>query len=63
LVEQGWAFLPAFGQHPSGGWPGEASFFVLGVSCAAAQSLGRKFEQNAILWCGPDAVPQLFLLP
>ena len=40
-----------------------ASFFVLGVSCAAAQSLGRKFEQNAILWCGPDAVPQLFLLP
>ena len=62
LTRQGWSCLPGMGQHPTGGWPGEASFFVLGLGRAAAQSLGRKFEQNAVVWCGPDAVPQLLLL-
>jgi hypothetical protein len=62
LTLRGWPFLQGIGQHPAGRWPGEASFLVLGISCAAARSLGQEFEQNAILWCGSDAVPQLLLL-
>ena len=50
------------GRHPSGDWPGEPSFLVLGLSLEAAKSLGMAFEQNAIIWCGPDAVPNLVLL-
>jgi hypothetical protein len=54
--------LPGIGQHPTHSWPGEPSFLVLGVTRWAAQGLGRQFEQNAIVWCGPDAVPALILL-
>ena len=43
-------------------WPGEASFLVLGLSLEASRALGRKHEQNALIWCGKDAVPQLVLL-
>ena len=43
-------------------WPGEASFLVLGLSLEASRALGRKYEQNALIWCGMDAVPQLVLL-
>lgn len=50
---------------PNGGappWPSEPSFLVLGLSLEATRALGRKHEQNALLWCGKDAVPQLVLL-
>lgn len=50
------------GQHPSGDWPGEPSFLVLGLALEAAKSLGKAYEQNAVIWCGPDAVPSLVLL-
>lgn len=43
-------------------WPGEVSFLVLGLSLEASRALGRKHEQNALIWCGKDAVPQLVLL-
>lgn len=43
-------------------WPGEASFLVLGLSLEASRALGRKHEQNALVWCAKDAVPQLVLL-
>jgi len=55
-------FLEGIGEHPSGDWPGEASFLVLGLSLEAAKSLGQRYEQNAIVWCGADAVPKLVLL-
>lgn len=50
------------GQHPSNQWPGEPSFLVLGATLEDAKVLGNRHEQNAIVWCGPDAVPQLVLL-
>ncbi len=56
------AFIEGVGQHPSNQWPGEASFLVLGVSREAAKALGTRFEQNAIVWTGLDAVPELVLL-
>jgi hypothetical protein len=55
-------FLEGVGKHPSGDWPGESSFLVLGLSLEAAKSLGQQYEQNAIVWCGADAVPKLVLL-
>lgn len=43
-------------------WPGEASFLVLGLSLETSRALGCKYEQNALIWCGKDAVPRLVLL-
>ena len=55
-------FFGGIGQHPSGNWPGEPSFLVLGLALEAAKSLGKAYEQNAVVWCGADAVPKLVLL-
>ena len=55
-------FLPGVGQHPSGDWPGEESFLVFGLTLEAAKLLGVMFSQNAVVWAGADAVPQLVLL-
>ncbi len=55
-------FLPGEGQHPTNGWPAEPSVLVLGLSLEAAKVMGRKYEQAAIVWSGPTAVPELVLL-
>jgi len=62
LTRRGLAFIDGIGQHPSNKWPGEASFLVLGIPLEDAKALGTEFEQNAIIWSGADAVPQLILL-
>jgi hypothetical protein len=56
------SYFEGVGQHPLGGWPGEPSFLALGLALEAAKSLGKVYEQNAIIWCGADAVPNLVLL-
>ncbi|MFM0175832.1 DUF3293 domain-containing protein [Paraburkholderia sediminicola] len=58
----GLTFIDGIGQHPSNNWPGEASFLVLGLSLEAAKTLGTRYGQNAIVWSGADATPQLVLL-
>lgn len=55
-------FLNGEGQDSQGKWPGEASFVVFGLSLEPSRALARKYEQNAFVWCGQDAVPQLVLL-
>ena len=62
LSLEGFPALNALGIDPSGDWPGEESVFVPGLSLDRAKLLGSEFGQNAIVWAGPDAVPQLFLL-
>ena len=62
LKRRGLCFFAGVGQHPSGNWPGEPSFLVLGLALEAAKSLGKAHEQNAVVWCGADAVPKLVLL-
>ena len=62
LARRGLPFLDGIGTHPSNGWPGEPSVLVLGISCDDAKELGARFEQNAIVWSGADARPQLILL-
>ncbi len=54
--------VEGIGQHPSNQWPGEASYLIFGLTLDAAKTLGTRLEQNAIVWCGPDAIPQLQLL-
>ena len=62
LTGRGLAFLPGVGRHPSNGWPVEESFLVLGLALEDAKGLGARLEQNAFVWSGADAVPQLILL-
>ena len=62
LHEQSLPFLTGVGQHPEGPWPAEASVLVLGLGRDQAIVLATRFEQNAVLWCGPATVPELVLL-
>ncbi len=62
LSQLGLPALEGIGQHPTSGWPGEPSYLVPGLTRTAAQQLGRELQQNAIIWAGADAVPELILL-
>ncbi|SEJ82738.1 DUF3293 domain-containing protein [Paraburkholderia diazotrophica] len=62
LSQRGLTFIGGIGRHPSNGWPGEPSFLVPGISVEDAKALGMQFGQNAVVWSGGDAVPQLVLL-
>ncbi len=62
IEKQGSIFFNAVGEHPSGSWPGEPSFFILGLSISDAKLIGNRYEQNAIVWCDERAVPNLVLL-
>lgn len=65
-----WADLHALGRpvfdgagaDPAGKWPVEPSYLVLGVDLDAAKTLGTRYQQNAVVWMGEDAVPVLVLL-
>ncbi len=43
-------------------WPSEKSYFALGLPLETAKEIGTHFDQDAIVWVGVDAVPQLILL-
>jgi hypothetical protein len=60
----GLALLPGVSRDgdPASSWPGEESVAVLGISRDAASELGHRYQQNAIVWAGSDAVPELILL-
>ncbi|MDX3894255.1 DUF3293 domain-containing protein [Pusillimonas sp.] len=62
IAHGGWRSIPGSGKHISGPWPAEACFLVLGIDREAARRLGRAFEQNAIVFCEADFVPELMLL-
>jgi hypothetical protein len=59
---QDFELVEGLGQHPTNAWEGEESFLVLGISLAKASEVGRKYNQNAIVWIDTDAIPQLILL-
>ena len=54
--------IEGIGADPTGHWPEEKSYFVLGVDLDAARALGLRYQQNAIIWVGADAVPTLIML-
>lgn len=60
LLQRGLVFVPGCGQGSN--WAAEPSYWVPFLSLESGKALGQQFEQNAIVWCGPDAVPELVLL-
>jgi hypothetical protein len=64
------AKLQALGLHAIEGsgseegtdWPSEKSYFALGLALEPAKEIGTHFDQDAIVWVGANAVPQLILL-
>ena len=62
LQQAGWTWAPAFGRDPLSQWPGEDSLLVWHMDSALAQDWGLRWEQNAVLTIGRDAVPHLLLL-
>lgn len=55
-------FMMGAGQHPSNSWPAEESLLVMGLYLEAAKALGVRYQQNAIVWNGPDGIAHLILL-
>lgn len=55
-------WIGGIGQHPTNGWPGEPSVLVFGLSLASARVIAQAYEQNAFVWAGGDATPQLILM-
>ena len=55
-------FYPGQGEDLTGHWAAESSALVMGISLEQATLLGVKYQQNAIVWIGHDAKPQLLLL-
>lgn len=62
LSALGLVSFPGFGKDPSGLWLGEDSVLVLDLALEEARNLGIEYGQNAILWTGLDACPELVLL-
>jgi len=62
LARRSLRFIDGVGRDPDGRWPGEVSCLILDLSLETAKKLGRHYEQNALVWCGPDTVAQLVLL-
>jgi hypothetical protein len=55
-------FFEGEGQGEDETWPAEKSVLILGIERDHADSLGTKYGQNAIVWIGAEAVPELVLL-
>jgi len=43
-------------------WPAERSYFAFDLELEPAKEIGIRFDQDAIVWVGSDAIPQLILL-
>ena len=59
---QGFELVSGLGQHPTNPREGEESYLVLGISLKEAREIGHKYQQNAIVWIGSDAIPELIML-
>lgn len=55
-------WLPGEGRDPERRWSAEPSLLVLGIARADAEALGRRLEQNAIVFIERGRVPELVLL-
>ena len=62
LTGLGLKFIEGSGSEEGTHWPTEKSLFALGLSRERAISIGRQFDQDAIVWVGDSAVPELVLL-
>jgi Protein of unknown function (DUF3293) len=62
LKDLGLQAIEGSGSEEGTEWPAEKSYFALGLGLEAAKAIGTHFDQDAIVWVGPDAVPELILL-
>jgi hypothetical protein len=62
LSEQAFYIFEGVGIDPTGDWPGEKSFFALGIDLQAGRKLGQTYQQDAIIWTDQSAKPELILL-
>ncbi len=62
LEQLGHAVIEGSGSEGGTDWPAEKSYFALGLALETAKAMGAHFDQDAIVWVGPDAEPQLILL-
>ncbi|WP_395663154.1 DUF3293 domain-containing protein [Aestuariivirga sp.] len=53
--------IEGVGADPTEKWK-EKSYLAFGLDADTARELGRRFRQDAVVWIGSDAVPQLLLL-
>lgn len=54
--------IEGIGMHPGGGWPGEPSYLILGITRDFAIELGKSYKQNALIWHEAGKAPELVLL-
>jgi hypothetical protein len=50
------------GRDPDGAWTAEPSVLIMGIPRAEAEALGRRLEQNAIVWIEKGRAPELAVL-
>ena len=62
LQNLGLQAIEGSGSEEGTDWPSEKSFFALGLALEPAKAIGIHFDQDAIVWVGPDVVPRLILL-
>ena len=62
LQRAGWSWLDGQGSDPHGQWPAEDSVLIWGMGESTARAWGQHWQQNAVVYCGPDCRPQLLLL-
>jgi hypothetical protein len=62
LEQNNYKYMEGFGNHPSNEWEKENSFLIIGIDYNNACVIGKKYNQNAILWCNKECVPNLIIL-
>ena len=58
----GLQIIEGSGSEVGSDWSAEKSYFTLGLALEPAKAIATHFDQDAIVWVGPDAAPQLILL-
>jgi len=62
LARLGLESIEGSGSEVDTQWPAEKSLFSLGLNREDAIAIGRQYDQDAIVWVGDSAVPELVLL-
>lgn len=63
LVGEGYVCFQGEGRGDARDWLPEQSYLALGVGRSPAEHLCERFHQNAVVWIGEGAVPELVLHP
>jgi len=62
IESQGLKCFEGEGSEAGTDWPAEKSCFALSLGLSEAMKIGRFYGQDAIVWVGENAVPELVLL-